>query len=279
MPEPIRQQAKELWCKTFGDSEEFVERFLNLYFDNRHFFCSENNGELQAMLFILDYSLRIHSAEYKGAYLYAFCSVPQYRGSGLASGLLQQTERILSSSGYDYLFLIAASEGLIDYYERLSFRCCRSHKMTAYKKELSESIKTKNLCFERSHSIDIAAYRHLAETRDNSVMHSEGDLSLYQQGGYDIYYMSEEEEVCAMAVTLKKDDKVVVLDSLGKDTSCADCLLGYVYTQNNQCDLLQPSRLLQTQSEDFRSPYMIKSLQGTRNPLPERLYFNLLLDK
>lgn len=275
----IRQQAKELWCKTFGDSEEFVERFLDLYFDTRHFFCLESNGELQAMLFILDYSLRINSAEYKGAYLYAFCSAPQYRGSGLASGLLQQTERTLSSSGYDYLFLIAASEGLIDYYERLSFRCCHSHKMIPHKPELSESIKTKNVRFEHSHSIDIRAYRSLAEARDNSVMHSERDLSLYRRGGYDIYYMVEEEQLCAMAVTLKKDDKIVILDLLFKESSHADCLSEYVCSQNNQSVLLKPSCLLQTQSKGLRSPYMIKSLQGTQNPLPESLYFNLLLDK
>lgn len=274
----IRHQAEKLWQDEFGDDETFIKRLFDLYCDEEHFFSIFEDGVLKSMLFILDYELLIEERKYKGAYLYGFCAKSEYRRQGLAKQLFKQTEQRLKRSGFDYIFLIAASDRLIDYYTDLGFYSCFSHKWVEWHKSNKNIKHTSDYRVEISKQINTKLYHSFASERQNSVLHSAKDLSLYENTEYDIYYLWKQERPLALAVVKSSIEERIVLDIAGESAECEKRLLDCIFLASNR-RLVYP--LLQTKPADTqsRSPYMLKPLSDKANCSPTPLYFNLLLDK
>lgn len=274
----IRRQAEILWQEVFGDNEIFIKRLFDLYYDDKHFYSIFEDGVLKSMLFILDYELLIEGRKYKGAYLYGFCAKSEYRKQGTAKQLLEQTEQRLKRSGFDYIFLIAASDRLIDYYTELDFSSCYSHNWVEWHKESKDIEHSSIFRIETSKQIDISMYHTFASKRQNSVLHSAKDLSLYENTEYDIYYLWKQDRPLALAIVRYSIEECVVLDIVGESAECEKRLLDCIFLASNR-RLVYP--LLQTKPADTqsRSPYMLKPLSDKANCCPIPLYFNLLLDK
>lgn len=274
----IRRQAEILWQEVFGDNEIFIKRLFDLYYDDKHFYSIFEDGVLKSMLFILDYELLIEGRKYKGAYLYGFCAKSEYRKQGTAKQLLEQTEQKLKRSGFDYIFLIAASDRLIDYYKDLDFASCHSHKLIEWHIEREKPDNSSIFSLETSKQINISLYQTFASKRQNAVLHSAKDLSLYENTEYDIYYLWKQDRLLALAIVRYLIEECVVLDIVGESAECEKRLLDCIFLASNR-RLLYP--LLQTKPADTqsRSPYMLKPLSDKANCCPIPLYFNLLLDK
>lgn len=278
MQEKIRQQAEELWQTEFGDDENFIKRLFDLYYDEEHFFSISHNGYLKVMLFILDYKLLIGGKEYKGAYLYGFCSKPEYRKQGLGKRLLSQTEQRLRKSDFDFIFLIAANNRLIDYYKDLSFVSCNSHQWKEWHEIRQEQIPVSNYRFEISKQIPKKSYHALSSKKQDRVLHTAKDLSLYENTDYDICCMYIGKEICALAVVKSSDEERIVLDVVSESCESEIILLNHISTLSTQ-RLLVPCVQIADADAESASPYMIKSLSDKENIVPQHLFFNLLLDK
>lgn len=274
----IRRQAERLWQEVFGDDEKFIKRLFDLYYDKQHFYSIFEDGVLKAMLFILDYELLIEERKYKGAYLYGFCARQEYRKQGIAKQLFNQTEQKLKRSGFDYIFLIAASDRLIDYYTELDFSSCYSHNWVEWHKESKDFEHSSFFRIETSKQIDISLYHTFASKRQNSVLHSAKDLSLYENTEYDIYYLWKQERPLALAVVKSSIEERIILDIVGESAECERRLLYYIFLATD-CRLVYPLLQIKLADSQSRSPYMLKPLSDKANCSPTPLYFNLLLDK
>ena len=121
-------------------------------------------------------------------------------------------------------------------------------------------------------------YQTFASKRQNAVLHSAKDLSLYENTEYDIYYLWKQDRPLALAIVRYSIEECVVLDIVGESAECEKRLLDCIFLASNR-RLVYP--LLQTKPADTqsRSPYMLKPLSDKANCSPTPLYFNLLLDK
>ena len=101
----------ELWQEAFGDTNEDIEFFLkNCKHKSLLGFLLDD--KLAAMLFLVDCSIR--GLDFK--YIYAASTKKEFRSKGFMSALLDYCK-----TNYDYLALIPANIGLIDYYKKRGF--------------------------------------------------------------------------------------------------------------------------------------------------------------
>lgn len=101
----------ELWQEAFGDSSEDIAFFWkNCKHKSVLGFLLDD--KLAAMVFLVDCS--IHSLDFK--YIYAACTKKEFRSKGYMSALLDYCKK-----NYDYIALIPANAGLIDYYKKRGF--------------------------------------------------------------------------------------------------------------------------------------------------------------
>lgn len=93
----------KLWQEAFGDSEEDILFFINNV-KNAKCLAYYDNNSIASMLYLVDSS--------KGKYVYAACTLKEYRGKGYMSDLLSYCK-----NQFDAVCLIPANEGLIEYYK------------------------------------------------------------------------------------------------------------------------------------------------------------------
>lgn len=105
-----------LWNEAFGDSREYIEFFLCECPD---IVCLGNteDGRLVSMLFLLNGSI----AQYRCKYLYAACTLKQFKGRGLMGELIEYAKKYCVEVGFDFIFLVPGEEKLYSYYEKFGF--------------------------------------------------------------------------------------------------------------------------------------------------------------
>ena len=115
--EGMNEQLIRLWQEAFGDSREFAELYMGSAYSPSHCRCATEDGELLAVLHIMDCT--VHGKLY--AYVYAAATAENARGRGIFRGLIADTEEYLKKNGYSGMVLSAGDDGLIAMYEKLGF--------------------------------------------------------------------------------------------------------------------------------------------------------------
>lgn len=102
----------KLWSEAFGDNFEDIKFF----YDNiRHGKCYAyyDDGNIASMLYLIDCTLNGRQSHY----VYATCTLNEYRSRGYMSKLLQ-----FISDEYDSVCLIPANENLIEFYSNRNIK-------------------------------------------------------------------------------------------------------------------------------------------------------------
>lgn len=101
----------KIWHEAFGDTREDIELFINSVNDAK---ClGYYDGEkLASMLYLIKCNLDGNSFYY----VYAVCTLKEYRGRGFSTELLS-----FAKNECHNLCLIPANEGLIDFYSKRGF--------------------------------------------------------------------------------------------------------------------------------------------------------------
>ena len=77
-----------LWQEAFGDDESFINAFFKGFYTPQNVPVFVIDGEIAAMLFLLDGELSIGGKIYPAYYLYAASTKKSHRGKGLMTELL-----------------------------------------------------------------------------------------------------------------------------------------------------------------------------------------------
>ncbi len=102
-----------LWHKVFGDSEDVILKYLERFYKRVLVFREE--GQILGMLSLLPISIR----EKMGYYVYAVATAEESRGLGVASRLLEYSEKLCGNE--KFLILVPASASLFDFYKKFDF--------------------------------------------------------------------------------------------------------------------------------------------------------------
>jgi predicted acetyltransferase len=99
------------WHQSFGDTADEIMFFINNA-KNSKCLAYYNNDKIASMLYLVD--CKVNTADCK--YIYAACTLEEYRQSGYMTELLE-----FAKQNYSSICLIPAKEWLIDYYSNRGF--------------------------------------------------------------------------------------------------------------------------------------------------------------
>ena len=137
-----RDAVLNIWRVSFGDSESYINFYLDARFENNNCLVWEENGVPVAMLHLLNADYRAADESVPVLYIYAAATLPDFRGKGIMANLLQTAEKIGIDRGCRFTFLLPANDLLCDYYARLGYKTAFYVKKARLKRgALEETVK------------------------------------------------------------------------------------------------------------------------------------------
>lgn len=103
---------KAMWHNIFGDEMSDIDKFFQILFVNKNTLIWKDRDEVASMLYMLPYEHNV--------YLYALATLPQYRGCGIMTTLINEACKIAEEQDAKSVFLIPA-KGMETYYEQFGF--------------------------------------------------------------------------------------------------------------------------------------------------------------
>lgn len=116
-----RPALKELWRAGFGDSDEFIETFFDLFLREDACVTAEADGRVVAAMYILpvDAVLPRRKKLITARYTYALATLPEYRGLGIGRAVYRAaSDKALETAGA--ACVLPAEESLYPFYEDAS---------------------------------------------------------------------------------------------------------------------------------------------------------------
>ncbi|MBR4439877.1 MAG: GNAT family N-acetyltransferase [Clostridia bacterium] len=153
----------------FGMSSEESALMLADAEENGARFVSVSDGKPVSSLFSKELILRSGGAAHRCMYIFGLCTAPEFRGRGLASGLIDEACR---QSEAEFALLIPEREELYGFYEKLGFLANGAAAVFDVAAEGTENVKR---CVNVQNAY--AAYRSAVAVCDNICLLSESDFS------------------------------------------------------------------------------------------------------
>ena len=165
----FNNEVLTLLSNSFGMTDEESCIMLDDALKNGKCILSTVENRIVSVALCKNVLLRFGGDDRKGVYIFGLCTAEEYRGSGFASGLL---EEICENSDADYAVLIPENENLFSFYDKLGFL------PNGYGASLTVKAAEKTpVTVVDSLSVAYAAYRRAAETRGDICLLSESDLA------------------------------------------------------------------------------------------------------
>ncbi len=115
------QSLKKLWSTVFGDSDEYISLILDKGYKPPEVFGEIVDGEVVSALYLLGCNIKSDGKIYRGRYLYAAATLPEYRKAGMMSRLINEAERYIEENNIDFIALVPAEDSLYGYYSKFGF--------------------------------------------------------------------------------------------------------------------------------------------------------------
>lgn len=118
-----------LWKEAFGDSEKDIIFFLNKRYKPENTLVVDADGKIASMLFLLEGEMSIKGKSYPSYYLYAACTLNEFRGRGYMASLLDFAKRTAEQREIDYICLMPAEKSLYKFYEKHGYKTVFKRKI------------------------------------------------------------------------------------------------------------------------------------------------------
>ena len=148
-----------LWQKVFGDEREYIELFFKEAYSDSECFGEIVDGEVVSAFYLLKCIIKCDGKIYRGRYLYAAATLPEYRGKGLMAKLIKEALEYAENENLDFIALVPADDGLYDYYGRFSFR----ESMFKYKHTIKNDTATMRAYREITDSDEFCRIRNSSD--------------------------------------------------------------------------------------------------------------------
>ncbi len=120
--ESASPQLQQLWQSAFGDSDDFITAFFDLFDAKYHLHTLSLNDTVLSALYALPFTIFSNGKEFSVAYIYAVATDEAHRGKGLMSLLMKKVHENLKSKGFVATVLLPASTWLCGYYDKLGYK-------------------------------------------------------------------------------------------------------------------------------------------------------------
>nr|WP_311467043.1 GNAT family N-acetyltransferase [uncultured Porphyromonas sp.] len=111
-----REEARRLWQLSFGDTDEFLDRYFDRLYREEDVLLAEEGSKAIGHLQFPELSLSLGEATLPAGYVVAVCTHPDHRGKGIMRPLLQEALRREKARGDVVSVLLPAEDWLYRYY-------------------------------------------------------------------------------------------------------------------------------------------------------------------
>lgn len=164
------EELKKIWQICFGDSRAYIDSFFQKQMKPENTLVHYDTQELPAaMLFLLPAELNVQGQAFPAQYLYAACTLPEYRGRGYMKQLVDAASELGKKRGIANTILVPAEESLFEFYKKCGYQRffqrqvlkLSREELTAYGSEgcrklpvsIANIIRQRNLFFQDSNSV------------------------------------------------------------------------------------------------------------------------------
>ena len=164
------EELKKIWQICFGDSRAYIDYFFQKQMKPENTLVYYDAQELPAaMLFLLPAELNVQGQAFPAQYLYAACTLPEYRGRGYMKQLVDAASELGKKRGIANTILVPAKESLFEYYKKCGYQCFFQRKVSKLSREeltvygsgscrklpvsIAGIIRQRNLFFQGSNSV------------------------------------------------------------------------------------------------------------------------------
>ena len=106
-----------LWHEVFGDEKEEIKACLDAFSKCGACVMLKKNGITVSQFIATEVLLSGN----RGVYIYALCTRPEFRGRGFMKELITLSGKHFLECGYQFFFLLPATERLYDTYKKMGF--------------------------------------------------------------------------------------------------------------------------------------------------------------
>lgn len=175
----IKEKVKALWRLCFDDSQQFMDMYFELRYNNEVNIAIESGNEVIAALQTLPYPMTLCEKVIETSYISGACTHPEYRSKGVMRELLAQAHTRMLQRGVLISTLIPGEPWLFDYYTRMGYASVfgYSKKRLTLPKEILNDIV---LCSGMEQNQE-QVYNYLnaqMAARPNCVQHTETDFQV-----------------------------------------------------------------------------------------------------
>lgn len=229
----VKEQIKSLWQLCFDDSEEFVDMYFRLRYNNEVNVAIESSNEVIAALQTLPYPMTFCGSEVQTSYISGACTHPDYRGNGVMKELLLQAFAKMLRNEVFFSTLIPAEAWLFDYYARMGYAPVFHYSRKTI--TVPDFIPSKNIAINSTTDYQEDIYKFLnakMAARPFCIQHTEDDfkviLSDLAISDGNLFFAIEGSNVTGVAVSYIKEGVLEISELLAESKEAENSLLHYI---------------------------------------------------
>ena len=235
-----------LWNEAFGDSEDDIKFFLDSRYIPENTVVFECDGRIVSVLFLLDGMMHINGCDYSSYYLYAACTLKDYRGKGIMSDMLGFAKSLSISRNKQFIILKPGEKSLYGYYEKYGYKSVFTKKIIEINGNINavEEIKSENnITSEILNSRDNMLYNTDYFKWDSDAIkfaishhiHFGGECFL-NSNGYILYYINDKVLFVKESTLADKTEFLNVISHLKNQFKTDSVIADLPYDYKIPCD-------------------------------------------
>ncbi len=245
-----------LWNEAFGDSEEDIKFFLDARYIPENTVVYEYNGIIASVLFLLDGNMHIKGSDYPSYYLYAACTLKDFRGKGIMGEMLSFSKNLAAFRNKYFIVLKPAEESLYGYYERFGYKSLFSKKTVrltvnnqSLSKNMNDSISDSELFKIREKAYkDTDYFKWNNDDIDFAIRHHKyfGGNFILKSNGYMLYTQDSDKILVKESTFTTINEMLDILNqTISSDVGYIEIDLPYAFDcESAKYDIIKSGMLL-----------------------------------
>lgn len=280
-PEPHNIYAmKRMWQICFKDTDEYIQSFFEQCFQPQRALVAFYDLKPAGMLFMLPAAFMVDGVSYKGNYLYAVCTKPEFQGKGIMRMLERKAQEETLQTGGVFTCLVPQTSSLFKMYEKIGYKTAfylGERDAVAFPSEHIEGIHIEEC--KKEAFLDL---RKIYLSEKSAYVDFEEDIQMFrfdefQRAGGKINLVYIEERQYYVAGYLEKSTYIIKETSLDNDT--LKSVLPLIAYENDAAFL--KIRGIKGRVDNIKPYGMVKWLDQTKNTVEIKglsPYMNMMLD-
>ena len=236
-----KQQVKDLWNYCFYDADPYLSWYYDNVFKPENTVAAIEDDRVLSALQLLDFDVAIRGKIYPCTYIAGVSTVPEFRGKGLATMVMNYAEEIAKSRGKKFALLTPSIDnfyekfGYTSCYERLEF----SYMPGDFKPKKGDCVAKKAGKADAGDMEKI--YSDFCKEYDGYVKRSEKDfidiIDQYSLESGGVYIFYDKNDNPSGYIVYDLSDRTIFADEIaytGKDG--LNAILEFIYLHGSQID-------------------------------------------